>query len=100
MRRARAEGVEIIGDLELFARTINGLDPEQRPCIVAITGSNGKSTTTRLITHILRETGHLVQEGGNIGKAVLDLPNPDENAIYVLELSSFQLDLVSSLAAT
>ncbi|MEL6379573.1 MAG: UDP-N-acetylmuramoyl-L-alanine--D-glutamate ligase [Pseudomonadota bacterium] len=99
VRRARAEGVEIIGDLELFARTINGLDPEQRPCIVAITGSNGKSTTTRLITHILRETGHLVQEGGNIGKAVLDLPNPDENAIYVLELSSFQLDLVSSLRA-
>ncbi|MEO1426018.1 MAG: UDP-N-acetylmuramoyl-L-alanine--D-glutamate ligase, partial [Pseudomonadota bacterium] len=47
VRRARSEGVEIIGDLELFARTINALEPEKRPRVVAITGSNGKSTTTR-----------------------------------------------------
>lgn len=99
VKRAHAEGVKIIGDIELFANAIAAFPEQNRPKIVAITGSNGKSTTTRLISHILRETGHLVHEGGNIGQAVLDLPAPEENAIYVLELSSFQLDLVRTLHA-
>ena len=99
VEKARSTGVEIIGDMELFARVINAMPDEERPKIVAITGSNGKSTTTTLIAHILKETGFKVAEGGNLGTAVLDMPPPDEVDIYVLELSSFQLDLISSLAA-
>jgi len=97
VQKARAAGVEVIGDIELFARAVNAMPPEVRPKIVTVTGSNGKSTTTALIAHILRETGHKVYEGGNIGNAVLSMPPLEENAIYVLELSSYQLDLTKSL---
>ena len=99
VRKAREVGVEIIGDIEIFARTMNAMPKDRRAKIVAVTGSNGKSTTTSLIAHILREAGHRVFEGGNIGEAVLGLPQPEENSIYVLELSSYQLDLTHSLKA-
>ena len=91
VERARAAGVRIIGDMELLAET----QPERR--IIGITGTNGKSTTTALIAHILDHAGIGTQLGGNIGLPVLDLlPKPVKD-IYVLELSSFQLDLTDRL---
>lgn len=99
VRKAQAEKIEIIGDIELFARAINALEPPQRPKIIAVTGSNGKSTTTALIGHILKEAGLAVQIGGNIGKPVLSLHEPAPGLHYVLELSSFQLDLAHTLRA-
>ncbi len=97
VRKARMEKIPVIGDTELFAWAINALPQEERPRIVGVTGSNGKSTTTALIGHVLKEGGHEVHVGGNIGAAVLSMPAPSRNAIYVLELSSFQLDLTHSL---
>ena len=94
---ANAVGVPVIGDMELFARAVNALPPTQRPRVIGITGTNGKSTTTALIAHILTEAGKDVRMGGNIGHAVLDLAPLHAGAYYVLELSSFQLDLVESL---
>jgi UDP-N-acetylmuramoylalanine--D-glutamate ligase len=94
---AQAVGVPIIGDVELFALAVNALPPHQRPKIVGVTGTNGKSTTTALIGHILSEAGKDARVGGNIGRACLDLPDLHAGAIYVLELSSYQLDLVESL---
>lgn len=82
-------GVEVIGDVELFAR-INS-----KP-VVAVTGSNGKSTVVTLAYEVLKEAGYKVALGGNIGTAVLDLLNDDFD-VYVLELSSFQLDTTTSL---
>ena len=99
VRKARQQKVPVIGDTELFARAMNALPELERPRIAAITGSNGKSTTTALIGHMLREAGEDVYVGGNIGEAVLSLPAPDRHTIYVLELSSFQLDLTTSLCA-
>lgn len=94
---ARAVGVPILGDVELFARAVNALPAHARPKVVGVTGTNGKSTTTALIGHILACAGKDARVGGNIGKAVLELPPLHAGAIYVLELSSFQLDLVASL---
>ena len=71
--RARSEGVEILGDIELFARAVNAAPEHKRPRIVAITGTNGKSTTTALIGHICAEAGRDVRVGGNIGVGVLAL---------------------------
>lgn len=99
VQKARSAGVDIIGDIELFARTLNGLEASVRPKIVAITGSNGKSTTTALIGHMLKQTGFDVCIGGNIGAAVMGLAPPVAGRVYVLELSSFQLDLARSLRA-
>ncbi|MDH4385873.1 MAG: UDP-N-acetylmuramoyl-L-alanine--D-glutamate ligase [Caulobacter sp.] len=96
---ARAAGVEIVGDVELFARTINAAPLHRRPRVAAITGTNGKSTTTALLGHILRSAGRDARIGGNIGVGLLGLPDMHGGAIYVLELSSFQLDLTSSLKA-
>jgi UDP-N-acetylmuramoylalanine--D-glutamate ligase len=95
--RARAAGIEIIGDVELFARAVAMAPEHKRPRIVAITGTNGKSTTTALIGHVLRAAGRDARVGGNIGVGVLDLPDMHGGAIYVLELSSYQLDLTSTL---
>jgi UDP-N-acetylmuramoylalanine--D-glutamate ligase len=95
--KANDAGVPIIGDVELLAREINAIPETDRPRIVAITGTNGKSTTTALIAHILLSNGHDVRVGGNIGTGVLALDPPRKGAIYVLELSSYQLDLVASL---
>ena len=96
--RARSAGVEIIGDIELFCRERAKIAPNAP--FVAITGTNGKSTTTALIAHILREAGRDVQMGGNIGTAILSLEPPADDRIHVIECSSFQIDLAPSLAPT
>jgi UDP-N-acetylmuramoylalanine--D-glutamate ligase len=92
---AHAAGVEIIGDVELFVRERRRLAPD---CpFVAITGTNGKSTTTALIAHILKSSGRDTQLGGNIGTAVLTLDPPAANRFYVVECSSYQIDLAPSI---
>jgi UDP-N-acetylmuramoylalanine--D-glutamate ligase len=96
VRAARAAGVEIIGDIELFQRVVTASGIGAR--IVAITGTNGKSTTTALIGHMIRRCGGEAQVGGNIGKAVLELDAPTPATIYVVEVSSYQIDLAPSLA--
>ncbi len=99
VKKAQASGVEILGDIELFARTVNAAEPWRRPKIAAITGTNGKSTTTALLGHILNAAGKDALIGGNIGAGVLGLEGMHGGAVYVLELSSYQLDLTSSLKA-
>jgi UDP-N-acetylmuramoylalanine--D-glutamate ligase len=91
VRRARAHGVPVVGDLELLVEN----QPERR--LVGITGTNGKSTTTTLITHLLRGAGCGAQLGGNIGLPILDLWPTRVDDIYVLELSSYQLELTEHL---
>ncbi|HEY9219423.1 MAG TPA: UDP-N-acetylmuramoyl-L-alanine--D-glutamate ligase, partial [Phenylobacterium sp.] len=97
VERAREHGVEILGDMELFARTVNAAPEHKRPKVVAITGTNGKSTTTALIAHICASAGRDTRMGGNIGFGVLGLEDMHGGAVYVLEMSSYQLDLTSSL---
>ncbi len=99
VEKAKAAGVEIVGDIELFARTVNAAPEHKRPKIVAVTGTNGKSTTTALIGHVCAQAGRDVRIGGNIGVGVLDLEDMHGGAVYVLEMSSYQLDLTSSLHA-
>jgi UDP-N-acetylmuramoylalanine--D-glutamate ligase len=94
---ADATGVPIMSDIELFARAVNALPAAQRPKVIGITGTNGKSTTSALIAHILKEAGKDVRLGGNIGAAILEQPPLHAGAYYVIELSSYQLDLTSSL---
>jgi len=92
---ARAAGVEVIGDVELFVRERRAHAPD---CpFVAITGTNGKSTTTALIAHILKASGRDTQLGGNIGTAVLTLDPPKAGRFYVVECSSYQIDLAPTL---
>ena len=88
---ARAAGCEIIGDIELLARG--------RPdaIYVGVTGTNGKSTTTTLIGHILKWAGRQVEVGGNLGTPALSLPPLGSDGIYVLEMSSYQLELTPTL---
>ena len=93
-QRARAAGVEIIGDIELFARARPELPPHK---VVGITGTNGKSTTTALIHHILEIAGTPTAMGGNIGLPILAQDRLPEGGVYVLELSSYQIDLTQSL---
>ncbi len=97
VKRAHAAGVEIIGDTELFCRERRhqGLPGK----VVAITGTNGKSTTSALTAHLLTAAGRDVALGGNIGTAVLDLPPFAADRHYVLEYSSFQIDLTPGLDA-
>lgn len=90
---ARELGLEIIGDVELFYRA----HPDRR--IIALTGTNGKSTTTTLIHHILNSCGIKAALGGNIGVPVLDMKLPPKNGAIVLELSSFQIDLCKDFTA-
>jgi UDP-N-acetylmuramoylalanine--D-glutamate ligase len=92
---AKAAGVEIIGDVELFGRERAAIAP-QAP-FVAITGTNGKSTTTALTAHLLRSAGRDVQMGGNIGVAILSLQPPAMNRTHVVEVSSYQVDLAPTL---
>ena len=92
--RARAADVPIIGDIELFALARGSLPPHR---VVGITGTNGKSTTTALIHHILIEAGVPAIMGGNIGLPILSQPPLPEGGVYVLELSSYQIDLTFSL---
>ncbi|HEV2082012.1 MAG TPA: UDP-N-acetylmuramoyl-L-alanine--D-glutamate ligase [Brevundimonas sp.] len=96
--RATAAGVEIVGDVELFARALTALAEGERPKVVAITGTNGKSTTTALTAWVLKQAGLTVHMGGNIGIGVLALPAPTPDAVYVIEVSSYQLDLTTSFA--
>ncbi|MNU51948.1 UDP-N-acetylmuramoylalanine--D-glutamate ligase [compost metagenome] len=98
VERAHAAGVPVIGDVELFARALDALPVDQRPRVVAITGTNGKSTTTALIGWVLKSAGLTVHIGGNIGIGVLALPAPTPDAVYVIEVSSYQLDLTTSFA--
>ena len=95
--KAKAAGVEVLGDIELFARTVNAAPAHRRPKVAAITGSNGKSTTTALLGHLCARAGKDARVGGNIGVGVLGLDDMHGGAVYVLELSSYQLDLTSSL---
>ncbi|MDC7682531.1 UDP-N-acetylmuramoyl-L-alanine--D-glutamate ligase [Asticcacaulis sp. BYS171W] len=96
VKAAQAASVPVLGDIELFARTINAIPEARRPKTVAITGTNGKSTTTALIGHILKAAGKDVHVGGNIGIGILDLPDMHAGTIYVIETSSYQLDLTQS----
>jgi len=98
VERAKASGTPIIGDIELFARAIAAIPEQERPKVVAITGTNGKSTTTALIGWVLKQAGMTVHVGGNIGIGVLALPTPTPDAVYVVEVSSYQLDLTTSFA--
>jgi UDP-N-acetylmuramoylalanine--D-glutamate ligase len=98
VRKARANGVEIIGDIEIFARERAKAVPNAP--FIAITGTNGKSTTTALIAHILRYAGHDVQLGGNIGYPILTLDEPSPDRFHVIEMSSFQIDLTPTLRPT
>ncbi len=91
---ARAAGVPLIGDIELFAQARADL-PAHR--VVGITGTNGKSTTTALIHHILSTAGVPTRLGGNIGLPILGQEPLPEGGVYVLELSSYQIDLTQSL---
>jgi UDP-N-acetylmuramoylalanine--D-glutamate ligase len=88
---AKAAGVPIRGDVDLFAEAVA---PRR---IVGITGTNGKSTTTALAHHLLAAAGVDAVRGGNIGEAVFDLDPGPEDRVFVLELSSFQLDLCETL---
>lgn len=94
--KAQVAGVEIIGDIELFFRERAKIAPAAP--VICITGTNGKSTTTALISHVLRQAGRDVQMGGNIGTAVLALEPPAERRVHVIECSTFQIDLTPSLA--
>lgn len=87
-------GVPVIGDIELFAEARPGLPPHR---VIGITGTNGKSTTTTLIHHILESAGVPARLGGNIGLPILAQDPLPEGGVYVLELSSYQIDLTFSL---
>ena len=92
--KAREAGVPVIGDIELFAQARADLPPHR---VVGITGTNGKSTTTALVYHILKTAGVPTEMGGNIGLPILAQDPLPESGVYVLELSSYQIDLTQSL---
>jgi len=92
---AQKNGVEIIGDTEILVRELSHHSPDAN--LVAITGTNGKSTTTALLGHVLQHGGIDVQIGGNIGKPVLEFDLPGPNQALVVEFSSYQLDLTPTL---
>ncbi len=96
---ARA-GIPVIGDIELLLRELQ--PPQNGIGICGITGTNGKSTTSALLAHVLQQAGRRTALGGNIGTPALDLPRfgPDDSGIYVLEMSSFQIDLTPGWRAT
>jgi UDP-N-acetylmuramoylalanine--D-glutamate ligase len=95
---ANSAKVPVIGDVELFASEIRTqADQPGKAPVIAITGTNGKSTTTALVGHILNQCGFSAQIGGNIGKSVLELAPPTAKTVYVLEMSSFQIDLTPGL---
>lgn len=100
VRAATAAGARIIGDTDLFAQAIAQLRGEGAgPRLVAITGTNGKSTTTALTGHVLAQCGVPVAVGGNIGRAVFDLDPLGADGVYAIEMSSYQIDLSPSMAA-
>ena len=89
---AQKASIEIVGDIEIFHR----VKPTART--IGITGTNGKSTTTALIGHILKESGVSCAVGGNIGEAILTLPDLPDTSFYVIEMSSYQLDLCATFS--
>ena len=89
-KTARARGIDVLGDVELFAR-------EVRAPVIGITGTNGKSTVTTLVARFAAAAGRRVLAGGNLGEPALDLLDQPKPDLYVLELSSFQLETTSSL---
>ena len=91
VRQAIARGVPVEGDIELFARVVDAP-------VVAITGSNGKSTVTQWVGEMAKAAGWDVRIGGNLGTPALTLLGAAPPDLYVLELSSFQLETLSSLA--
>ncbi|AKH42387.1 UDP-N-acetylmuramoylalanine--D-glutamate ligase [Altererythrobacter atlanticus] len=95
VERAREAGVPLIGDIELFAMARPELPPHK---VIGITGTNGKSTTTALVRHLLEQAGVPARMGGNIGLPILAEEPLAEGGAYVLELSSYQIDLTRSLA--
>jgi UDP-N-acetylmuramoylalanine--D-glutamate ligase len=95
VKLAQQAGVEVIGDIELFCRERRRHSPGAP--FVAITGTNGKSTTTALIAHLAASAGMDAQLGGNIGTAILSLAPPAANRVHVIECSSYQIDLAPSL---
>ncbi|MFW8636774.1 UDP-N-acetylmuramoyl-L-alanine--D-glutamate ligase [Cribrihabitans pelagius] len=100
VRAALEAGVPVDNDIGLFFRSIAEGDwgmMEQPPKVVAVTGSNGKSTTVALLHHILQEAGRDSQLAGNIGRGVLDIDPPGEGGVVVLELSSYQTELARAL---
>src|SRR5436853_7304759 len=92
---ARQAGVEVIGDIELVCRERRRHAPDAP--FVAITGTNGKSTTTALTAHLMRFAGYDAQMGGNIGTAILSLEPPRMGRVHLIEMSSYQIDLSPSL---
>ena len=95
VQRARQAGVQVLGDIELFCRERATLAPGAP--FVAITGTNGKSTTTALVAHLAASAGMDAQIGGNIGTAILSLEPPRPGRVHVIECSSYQIDLAPSL---
>jgi UDP-N-acetylmuramoylalanine--D-glutamate ligase len=95
VQRAQQAGVEVIGDIELFCRERARVAPGAP--FVAITGTNGKSTTTALVAHLAASAGMDAQIGGNIGTAILSLLPPATGRVHVIECSSYQIDLAPSL---
>jgi UDP-N-acetylmuramoylalanine--D-glutamate ligase len=95
---AQAANVPVIGDIELFFRERAKIAPDAP--VIAITGTNGKSTTTALTAHLIRSAGHDAQMGGNIGVGILALGPPAPGRVHVIEMSSFQIDLTPSLRPT
>ena len=97
---AYAAGIPVDNDVGLFFRSFGGAEWDRfdvAPRVVAVTGSNGKSTTSALIAHILEGAGVEVQLAGNIGRGVLDIDPPGDGGVVVLELSSYQTDLARAL---
>ena len=90
LQQAAARGLDLIGDIELFAREAGGR-------VIGITGTNGKSTVTTLVGEMAKAAGILVRVGGNLGEPALDLLAGPPAALYVLELSSYQLETTYSL---
>src|SRR6202030_1613238 len=92
---ARHAAVEVIGDIELYCRQRRAVAPDAP--FIAITGTNGKSTTTALVAHVLVAAGYSAERGGNIGTAILSLEPPRRGHAHVIECSSYQIDLAPSL---
>jgi UDP-N-acetylmuramoylalanine--D-glutamate ligase len=92
---ARNAAVEVIGDIELYCRERRRIAPDSP--FIAITGTNGKSTTTALVAHLFRSAGYDAELGGNIGTAILSLQPPAAGRAHVIECSSFQIDLAPTL---
>jgi UDP-N-acetylmuramoylalanine--D-glutamate ligase len=97
VKLAKQAGVAIIGDIDLFCHERRRVAPDST--LIAITGTNGKSTTTALISHVLQSAGRKVEMGGNIGRAVLDFEKFENDTIFVVEVSSYQIDLAPRIDA-